>query len=48
MRTKITENENYGGIGKVMTGLVVGSVLGATVGLLMAPTSGEKCRLLKI
>ena len=44
MRTKITENGNHGGIGKIITSLVVGSVLGATVGLLMAPTSGEKTR----
>ena len=32
------------GIGKVLTGLVFGSVVGATVGLLMAPASGEETR----
>lgn len=30
------------GIGKVVTGLVVGSVVGATVSLLLAPASGEE------
>ena len=45
MKNKISENgNNHGGIGTVMTSLVVGSVIGATVGLLMAPTSGEKTR----
>ena len=43
MKTKNRENgNNKSGIGKVVTGLVVGSVIGATVGLLMAPASGEK------
>ena len=40
----IEHGNNHGGLGKVMTILVVGSVLGATVGLLMAPASGEKTR----
>lgn len=45
MKNKLRENgNNHGGIGKVMASLVIGSVLGATVGLLMAPTSGEKTR----
>lgn len=30
--------------GKVITAALVGSVVGATVGLLMAPTSGEEMR----
>src|SRR6185503_18683429 len=30
------------GVGKVITGLAVGSVVGATVGLLLAPASGEE------
>jgi len=43
MRSKNRENRNnIGSIGKIVTGLIVGSVVGATVGLLMAPTSGEK------
>jgi len=38
MRMKDTSNgNNMGDFGKVVTGLVVGSVLGATIGLLMAP-----------
>ena len=45
MTTKIRENGNSpSSAGKVMTSLVVGSVLGAAVGLLMAPNSGEKTR----
>ena len=30
------------GVGKVIAGVAVGSVVGATVGLLLAPTSGEE------
>jgi|SRR6188474_2314874 gas vesicle protein len=30
------------GVGKVITGLAVGGVVGATVGLLLAPASGEE------
>ena len=30
------------GVGKVITGVAVGSVVGATVGLLLAPASGEE------
>jgi len=36
--------ENKAGLGKVITGLVVGGIVGAAVGLLMAPTSGEEIR----
>ena len=35
---------NQGGIGKVVTGLVIGSVVGAAMSLLMAPASGEETR----
>lgn len=31
-------------VGKVVTGVLVGSVIGATVGLLMAPASGQEIR----
>lgn len=31
-------------VGKVVTGMLVGSVVGATVGLLMAPASGHETR----
>lgn len=45
MRKKHRVNGNgRGGIGQVVTGLVVGGVVGATVGLLMAPASGEETR----
>ena len=43
MRSRENKN-NKGGIGKVVTSLVVGSLIGAAVGLLMAPTSGEEIR----
>jgi gas vesicle protein len=44
MRRKIRKNRNKRDAGKVLTGLLIGSVFGATVGLLMAPTSGEEIR----
>ena len=45
MKRKHSVNgNNSGGIGKVITGLVVGSVVGAAVSLLMAPASGEETR----
>jgi len=43
MRSRENKN-NKSGIGKVVTSLVVGSLIGATVGLLMAPSSGEEIR----
>lgn len=45
MRKKhgLTRN-NQGSIGKVITGLVIGSAVGAAVSLLMAPASGEETR----
>lgn len=45
MRKRNRDNgNNNAGIGKVVTGLLVGGVVGATVGLLMAPASGEETR----
>ena len=45
MKRKHEVHGNHaGGIGKVITGLVVGSVVGAAVSLLMAPASGEETR----
>ena len=45
MRRKLIGNhQNKAGLGRVITGLVVGSMVGATVGLLMAPASGEETR----
>lgn len=45
MKRKHAGNGNHsGGLGKVITGLVVGSVVGAAVSLLMAPASGEETR----
>ena len=38
------KNENKRDAGKVITGMLLGSLFGATVGLLMAPTSGEETR----
>ena len=39
---KIAKKTKKAGVGKVITGLAVGSVVGATVGLLLAPASGEE------
>jgi gas vesicle protein len=44
MKRKVHKNHTKGSTGKVVTGILVGSVIGATVGLLMAPTSGEETR----
>jgi gas vesicle protein len=38
------KNQNKRDAGKVITGMLLGSLFGATVGLLMAPTSGEETR----
>lgn len=40
----IWNRQNKAGPGKVATGLVLGSIVGATIGLLMAPASGEETR----
>lgn len=38
------KNRNRRSAGKVITAAVVGSMIGATVGLLIAPTTGEEMR----
>ena len=43
-RKHSVHGNNSGGMGKVITGLVVGSIVGAAVSLLMAPASGEETR----
>ena len=40
--TKTRKRTKRVGVGKVITGVAVGSVVGATVGLLLAPASGEE------
>src|SRR5215210_6008805 len=40
--SKTSKKTKRAGVGKVITGLAVGSVVGATVGLLLAPASGEE------
>jgi gas vesicle protein len=44
MKTKVFDNRRRISVGKVMTGLLVGSVVGATVGWLTAPASGAETR----
>lgn len=44
MRRKNHKNLKKAGAANVVTGLLVGSVLGATVGWLTAPASGEEMR----
>ena len=44
MRRKAHKNRSRRSMGKVVTGMLLGSVLGATVGWLTAPTSGEEMR----
>ncbi|SRR6266516_710843 len=44
MRRLGRKNRNKRSIGKIVTGALLGSVVGATVGLLMAPTSGQEIR----
>jgi gas vesicle protein len=44
MRKKLFKNHKKASAGKVVTGLLVGGVVGATVGWLTAPASGEETR----
>lgn len=44
MRRKSHKNQNKRDAGKVITGMLLGSIFGAAVALLMAPTSGEETR----
>jgi gas vesicle protein len=44
MLRKRRKNQNKRDAGKIITGLLFGSLFGATVGLLMAPTSGQETR----
>lgn len=44
MRRKAHRAYRKSGIGKAITGLLVGGVVGATVGWLTAPASGEETR----
>jgi gas vesicle protein len=44
MLRKRHKNQSKRDAGKVITGMLLGSLFGATVGLLMAPTSGEETR----
>lgn len=44
MRRKAHANRRKGNAGKVITGMLLGSVVGATVGWLSAPMSGEEMR----
>jgi|SRR5215211_2261608 len=44
MRRKSLKNLKKAGAGNVVTGLLVGSVLGATVGWLTAPVAGREMR----
>ena len=44
MRSKLFKNEKKTSMGKVVTGLLVGGMVGATVGWLTAPASGEETR----
>jgi len=43
-KIKIRKHQNKKGAGKILTGMLLGSVFGATVALLMAPASGEEVR----
>jgi gas vesicle protein len=44
MLRKRRKDQNKKDAGKIITGLLFGSLFGATVGLLMAPGSGEETR----
>lgn len=44
MRRKAHKSKTKRDAGKVITGMVLGGVVGATVGWLTAPTSGEEMR----
>jgi len=44
MRRKLFKNDKKMSTGKLVTGILVGGVLGATVGWLTAPASGEELR----
>lgn len=44
MRSKLFRTDKKNGAGKVVTGLLLGGVVGATVGWLTAPASGEETR----
>jgi len=44
MRRKAHKHHKRSSAGKVITGMLVGSVVGATVGWLTAPASGEETR----
>jgi gas vesicle protein len=43
-KVRMMKKRNKRSVGKILTGLVVGSVLGATVGWLTAPASGVEIR----
>ena len=38
------DNNNGGSMGRVFTGLLIGGLIGAAVGFLMAPVSGQELR----
>jgi gas vesicle protein len=44
MKRKSHRNHKEAGVGKVVTGILVGGVVGATVGWLTAPASGAETR----
>jgi gas vesicle protein len=44
MRKKINKNRKKRDASRIITGLLLGSLFGATVSLLMAPASGEEIR----
>lgn len=44
MRSKLLKNDKKSSAGKVVTGILLGGVVGATVGWLTAPASGEETR----
>ena len=44
MRRKLRKHQNKKDAGKVITGMLLGSIFGAAVALLMAPASGEEVR----